>query len=431
MSLFKKKNKERVCVIGLDGVPFSLMEDLGQKGVMPAFAQLTKTGTLHKMKASLPEISAVSWTDFMTGANPGAHGIFGFTDLKDNSYDMKFPNFSNVRKETFWDTLGQRNKRNIVINQPSTYPARPIPGILISGFVALELSKAVFPPYLEKPLTRMEYKIDIDTQKSRKNHDFLWEELDTTLSGRQRAFDHFWKEDWDYFELVITGTDRLHHFLWSAYQDKNHVYHKTFLDYYRKIDRFIDHIVTSFRDINGTEKGLYFMSDHGFIGIKQEVFLNAWLEQEGFLEFESSSPNSLGEITPSTKAFAMDPNRIYINTKNRFPKGNVSIQEKKEIKSEIAAKLEKLEYQGEKIVRQVFDTGEIYSGPYSMLGPDLIVLSEYGFDMKGSVKKKEIFSRSDLEGMHTWDDAFFWSNNDVQEDLCISDLASIILSHFI
>ena len=82
MSLFKKKKKERVCVIGLDGVPFSLMEDLGQKGVMPAFAQLIKTGTLHKMKASLPEISAVSWTDFMTGANPGAHGIFGFTDLK-------------------------------------------------------------------------------------------------------------------------------------------------------------------------------------------------------------------------------------------------------------------------------------------------------------------------------------------------------------
>jgi predicted AlkP superfamily phosphohydrolase/phosphomutase len=174
MSLFKKKKKERVCVIGLDGVPFSLIEDFSQKGVMPTFSQLLKTGTLHRMKASLPEISAVSWTDFMTGTNSGSHGIFGFTDLKDNSYDLKFPNFSTVRKETIWDTLGLQKKRSIVINQPSTYPARPIPGVLISGFVALELSKAVSPPHILKSLNQMEYKIDIDTQKSRQNHDFLW-----------------------------------------------------------------------------------------------------------------------------------------------------------------------------------------------------------------------------------------------------------------
>lgn len=430
MSLFKKKKKERVCVIGVDGVPISLIEDLGSRGVMPAFSQLAKSGKLHRMKASLPEISAVSWTDFMTGTNSGTHGIFGFTDLKDNSYDMRFPNFSDVKKETFWDTLGQLNKKSIVINQPSTYPARPIPGVLISGFVALELSKAVSPPHLEQSLTRMKYKIDIDTQKSRKNHDFLWEELDATLVGRERAFDLFWKEDWDYFELVITGTDRLHHFLWNAYQDKNHIYHQTFLDYYRKIDRFFDRIINAYQDINGNEKGLYFMSDHGFTGIKQEVFLNAWMENEGYLGFESPSPNSLGEISSSTKAFAMDPNRIYINTKNRFPKGSVSLQEKKEIKSEIAAKLQNLEHKGQKIVRRVFDAEEIYSGPFRLLGPDLIVLSEYGFDMKGSVKKKDVFGRSVLEGMHTWDDAFFWSAQQESSDLAISDLASIILSRF-
>jgi len=430
MKLFKKREKERVCIIGLDGVPFSLIEDLCQRGVMPALGELIRTGRLQKMKASLPEISAVSWTDFMTGANSGSHGIFGFTDLKDNSYDMRFPNFSNVRKETFWDTLGQRKKKCIIINQPSTYPARPIPGVLISGFVALDLSKAVFPAHLEKPLTRMDYKIDIDTQKSRNNHDILWEELDRTLTGRQRAFDYFWKEDWDYFELVITGTDRLHHFLWTAYRDQNHVYHKTFLEYYRKIDNFIGHIITSFKDLQGTEEGLHFMSDHGFTGIEEEVFLNAWLENEGYLSFESPSPNSLAEISPSTKAFAMDPNRIYIHTKNRFPKGSVSLQEKKEIKSQIASELETLEYQGKKIVRKVFDSDEIYSGPYSRLGPDLIVLSEPGFDMKGSVKKKEIFSRSDLQGMHTWDDAFFWSAQDLKKDLRISDLAPYILSQF-
>ena len=78
MSLFKKTKKTKACVIGLDGVPFSLIKDLTQKGVMPAFAQLIERGCLHKMKASLPEISSVSWTDFMIGTNSGTHGIFGF-----------------------------------------------------------------------------------------------------------------------------------------------------------------------------------------------------------------------------------------------------------------------------------------------------------------------------------------------------------------
>jgi predicted AlkP superfamily phosphohydrolase/phosphomutase len=93
-------------------------------------------------------------------------------------------------------------------------------------------------------------------------------------------------------------------------------------------------------------------------------------------------------------------------------------------------KLPSIEYNGKKVVRRVFDTQEIYSGPCIDAGPDLIVLSEYGFDMKGSVKKKEIFGRSVLQGMHTWDNAFFWASQECGADLSISDLAKIILEQF-
>jgi len=77
MALFKKKKKKRVCVIGLDGVPYSLLLDLAQKGNMPTVTQLLDSGHLHRMKASLPEISAVSWTDFMTGTNSELTGFLG------------------------------------------------------------------------------------------------------------------------------------------------------------------------------------------------------------------------------------------------------------------------------------------------------------------------------------------------------------------
>ncbi len=428
MSLFKKTKINKACVIGLDGVPYSLIKDLTQRGIMPAFAQLIEKGSFLRMKASLPEISSVSWTDFMTGTNSGEHGIFGFTDLKENSYDLKFPNFFDMKKAPFWDTLGRNKKRSIIINQPSTYPARPINGVLISGFVALELSKAVFPQTLEDTLQQMDYHIDIDTLKSREDQNFLWAELSKTLAGREKAFDYFWKEDWDFFEVVITGTDRLHHFLWDAYAEKNHVYHQKFLDYYKQIDQFLEKAIHSFESLNGNLDGLFLLSDHGFTGIKQEVYLNAWLEKEGYLVFQTQTPESLKDIDPSSRAFALDPSRIYLHDEDKFPNGCLNANDKESLKIEIAAKLEKLEHMGEKVIRTVFDAKDIYSGPLSSKGPDLIVLSEYGFDMKGSVKKKDIFGRSNLQGMHTWDDAFFWSNDQKDSVLSISDIAPIILS---
>jgi predicted AlkP superfamily phosphohydrolase/phosphomutase len=430
MALFKKKKGIRVCVIGLDGVPYSLLLELARKGVMPSMARLIDSGYLHKLKASLPEISAVSWTDFMTGANSGTHGIFGFTDFKTDSYEIRFPNFLDVKKETFWDILGEQDKRCIIINQPSTYPARKINGILISGFVAIELAKAVFPLSHKAALEHMGYQIDIDTLKARENPGFLWQELHKTLAGREKALNCFWEEDWDYFEFVLTGTDRLHHFLWNACEDEKNLYHQDFLGYYCQIDRVINKISSSFRKMTGGEEGLYVLSDHGFCKIEQEVYLNAWLEREGYLQFNTSAPKGLEEISPGSVAFVLDPNRIYLNLKKRFPKGTVADSDRKSLKEEISQRLENLEYEGKKVVRKVFDAKDVYSGPYVSEGPDLIVLSEPGFDLKGSVKKKEIFGRTNLQGMHTWEDAFFWANRQCGEDLAISDLAKIIMQNY-
>jgi predicted AlkP superfamily phosphohydrolase/phosphomutase len=431
MSIFKKKKQNRVCVIGLDGVPFGLLLDLAKKGIMSATGRIIDSGRLHKMKASLPEISSVSWTNFMTGTNPGTHGIFGFTDLKTGSYDIRFPNFLDVKVPAFWDSLGEKGYKSIIINQPSTYPARKINGVLISGFVAVELAKAVYPFSYKVDLEQMGYQIDIDTLKSRENPGFLWQELIKTLMGRQKALNFFWEEEWDYFEFVITGTDRLHHFLWNAYPDPNHPHHENFLEYYRQIDRLINKIYTTFRKNSGDEENLFLMSDHGFTGIIQEVYINAWLEKEKLLKFTNSQPKGLEDISPKTVAFALDPSRIYLNYKDRFPQGSIRAGEAKALKEEITRKLEKLEYEGKKVVRKVFNARDIYSGPLTSKGPDLVVLSEPGFDLKGSVKKKDIFGRTPgLQGMHTWDDAFFLAKNDYGSDFSISDIAKIIMDRF-
>ncbi len=430
MAVLKRKKTNRACVIGLDGVPYGMIVELARRGVMSTMARLMDIGKIHRMKASLPEISSVSWTDFMTGMNAGGHGIFGFTDFKPKSYGVRYPNFLDVKAPTIWDKLGSKGKKSIVINQPSTYPARKVDGVLISGFVALELAKAVWPMSYRAALEQMGYQIDIDILKCRESPEVLWQELSKTMAGGQKALNYFWEESWDYFEFVVTGTDRLHHFLWRAYEDPSHPSHQNFLDFYRHIDRLIGKIVAAYHKLTNTYAGFYILSDHGFTAIEQEVYLNAWLEKNGYLRFIKPEPESLEDIHGRSRAFALDPNRIYINFRNRFPKGSVERSARKALREEIAAKLAKLEYQGRRVVRQIFFGESIYSGPHAAKGPDLIVVGEPGFDMKGSVRKKDVFGRTALQGMHTWDDAFFWATEDLGEDLKISDVAPVILKNF-
>ena len=430
MAAPQRRKTNRACVIGLDGVPYGMVVELARRGVMSTMARLMDIGRIHRMKASLPEISSVSWTDFMTGTNSGTHGIFGFTDFKPKSYAVRYPNFLDVKAPTIWERLGAKGKKSVVINQPSTYPARRIEGVLISGFVALELAKAVWPMSYRAVLEQMGYQIDVDILKCRESPEVLWQELAKTMAGGQKALNFLWEEGWDYFEYVVTGTDRLHHFLWRAYEDPSHPSHQSFLDFYRQIDRLIGKIVAAYHKLTGTYAGFYIMSDHGFTGIEQEVYLNAWLEKNGYLKFIKAEPESLEDIHGRSRAFALDPNRIYLNYRNKFPKGSVDRTARRSLKEDIAAKLGKLEYQGRRVVREVVMAERIYSGPQTGKGPDLIVVGEPGFDMKGSVRKKDVFGRSGLQGMHTWDDAFFWASEDLGEDLKIADVAPVILKNY-
>src|SRR4029077_16317755 len=112
-------------------------------------------GTMAPMRSSIPTISSVSWTGFMTGRNPGKHGIYGFTHVKPGTLTMFFPNFGNVRSDTLWDVAGRAGKRALVLNIPNTYPARALAAPLVAGFGAVNLERAVSPATL-LPLLREE-----------------------------------------------------------------------------------------------------------------------------------------------------------------------------------------------------------------------------------------------------------------------------------
>ena len=426
-----KGPKKRSVVVGLDGVPFTLLRDLQTNEHIPNMKAIFDTGYFGQTSVCIPEISSVSWSSFMTGTQPGEHGVFGFMDFQPGTYKMYFPNFTHLKASTIWDDLKAEEKRTVVINMPATYPARPINGALISGFVAIDINKAVYPVSLIPHLKDLDYRIDVDTMKAREDYDFLFQDLYATLEGRKRAADFLWDDtDWDLFIIVITGTDRLMHFLWEAYGDETHAYHDAFIDYYKAVDRLVGHIYDRFRALEVPQTGdnkFYMLSDHGFTGVETEVYINRWLQEQGYLKYSKDNPETVMDIGQGSSAFGMDPSRIYINLKDKYPLGTVDAADYEKIRDEIKAGLEELRYNQSSVIQQVYKKEDLYEGPFLEQAPDLVALSNHGFDLKGKVKADGVFGHSNLVGMHTQDDAFYFAS-DQSPCRSIFDAKDIILN---
>jgi predicted AlkP superfamily phosphohydrolase/phosphomutase len=421
------KNKKRFLLIGLDGVPYTLIKRLAKKGVIPSIAKLIGRGEdyFKQMDVSIPEISSVSWASFMTGTNPARHGIYGFTDLKPDSYGICFPGYPDLKEDTIWDKLGKKGKKSVVLNLPGTYPAREHNGIMVSGFVAIDLKRAVYPQTLYEKLKAMDYRIDVDTAKAM-DKDYFYDDLFQTLTVRDKVFSELWKEECDLFVAVITDTDRLQHFEWDAIEDESHPRHPKTIEFYTKVDKSVNELL----EFLGDDGDFMIMSDHGFCAIEEEVYLNRILKENGFLDWEKDPPESMGSLSSNTKAFAMDPSRIYIHTKDRFPKGKVTAGDYEKTRRELKDFFLELTRNGKKVIKEVFFKEEIYDGPFIDKAPDMVLLSNYGFDLKGNIKSPVQFGKTHFSGMHTRDDAFLISNKKiVKARPHIEDISGLIIEN--
>ncbi len=427
-SRFKSKPaKRRAIMIGLDGTPCSLIKRLAADGTMPNTAKLLTGGALKTMVTTIPEISSVAWSSFMTGTNPGKHGVYGFLDLKPQSYKVYFPNSTHVKGDTLWDVLARADKRSVVVNVPSTYPAREINGVLISGFVAIQLERATWPPSLLPRLKEVGYQIDVDARKKKESDEALMADVFHTLERREIILMELLEsEDWDLFIGVITETDRLQHFFWEAIEDASHPFHARFREFYTRVDSVIGRIANA----TGENDTLFLMSDHGFAPLTKQVYLNHWLSERGYLNWSKPAPESLEDIAAGTRAFVMDPARVYINVKGKYPLGCVEPSDYRAVRDELKREMAAIEVDGLRIIDRVFEKEEIFTGPLLDQAPDLCLLPIKGYDLKGAVNKTVIADRDVFTGMHTRDDALFWiGSSAVREgDATIYDVAPTILA---
>lgn len=420
----------RIVVIGLDGSPYTLIKTYMEKGIMPNIKRITERGSFNQMDTVLPEISAAAWSSFMTGKNPAKTGIFGFFDMMPGTYSNIFTNFLHLKQPPVWNIIHKEmRKPSVIINMPSTFPAKPMNGVLISGFVAPDINKAVFPESLLPMLKEMRYKIDLDVNKIKDSLDLLMSEAYETLDLRIRMLDILWgKLDWQLFACVITGTDRLQHFIMNAFENPDHPMNKQFEEYYRRVDFFIGTVYDRLRD----DDILILLSDHGFEIVKYEVYLNVLLRKKGWLEDIGFERKCFEKITEKTKVFNLDPARIYINRKPRYPMGHeMTDEEYNSLLNEVKAELDNLKSpEGAKVIKDIYTKEQLYNGKFLQYAPDLVLVPNEGYSFKGATKPDEVFSMPNRHyGTHNAHDAFLACNFPMimSSKPCIMDITPSIL----
>ena len=415
----------RVIIIGLDGVPFGMIKDFADNGVMPNTARLIEDGIFKQSCSTIPEISSVAWSSMITGKNPAQHGIFGFTDLHDGTYDLKFPNYRDLKAKPFWE---EWPGKSVIINVPATYPVRPMDGAHISGFVSVDINKSVYPQELIAQLERMDYRLDVDSRLAHSSMDSFMADLDKTLDARIRSYRYLWDNtQWQTFMLVFTGTDRLMHFLFEAYEDKIHKYHNCFVDHFRKIDTAIGEIAQQASD----NDLIVMLSDHGFEKLDKDVYIAHFLKEKGFMKFKGPDETDLKFLSSETKAFVMDPARIYLNYQGKYPAGSVSPQQASGILDELTQAFSALCIDGKKVIRDIYRKEEIFQGVYMEQAPDLVLVANEGFNLKAALRCPGLAANGIFTGKHTQDSAFVLFNGMQKPELvpavpCVSDIRGII-----
>lgn len=408
MRFFRSAPKDRrLFILGLDGSPLPLLRQLAARGDLPHLARLFEEGGAVEMNSSLPDVSAVAWTSINTGKNPGKHGIYGFVDRKPGTNDIEVMTAAHTRAKTIWEIVSDAGRRAIAMNVPLSYPPQRINGIVVSDFLAPSLAKAVYPTAVLSDLQSMGYRIDTDPYVARRSLDDFLDDFRITAEKRALAVETFMdREEWKLFMVVFMETDRLHHFMYQYMEENDPTYGPRFIEAYRLIDRLVGRIV----DRLTPDDDLIVLSDHGFTTLRKELYLNVWLEQEGYLSFQPGQERGLASMEPSSRAFSLDPGRIYVNLAGREPRGSVSAEEMPALVDELTLKLRELRDPdtGEIAFRLVEPGSRLYDGPEMGRAPDILVMGVDGIDVKGTFDADTLTGRGPLVGMHKYDNATFY-----------------------
>jgi predicted AlkP superfamily phosphohydrolase/phosphomutase len=427
----------RVFIIGWDGATFDLIKPWVSEGKLPKIAEVLENGAHGELRSTLPPMTFPAWSSFMTGKNPGKHGIFDFTRQRPGTYDLEFVNGGERKAPSFWKLLSDAGRRVISISVPCTYPPEPVRGIILSGFDAAGLggssakldARGMYPPAMYNELDAAVGGHPIGSfpiaEINQGRPDLALQKI-LDVIGRKAATAKYLiqKYDWDCAMILFGESDGSGHHFWKYCDPASPLFtasspgvRDAILRVYQELDRQLGEL----RQLLPADTTLLMMSDHGFGGVSNSVlYPNCWLREEGLLKFRggvsrwisrlldtakhravSTLPNKLQQILSRyaraqiggieakvrygiidwehTRAY-FEENPYYpslrINVRGRQPQGTVEPgAEYEKLRTNLIERLEDWRHPdtGERIVEAAYRREEVYSGPCLDEAPDIVV----------------------------------------------------------
>ncbi len=438
----------RVLVFGIDSADWRIIRPLIDAGKLPTIARLVREGASGDLASTIHPHSPTAWSSFLTGMNPGGHGIFDFMQRKNGSYDFEVVSTKTRGGKAVWQILSERGIGCGVVNVPMTYPPEKVAGYFISGTFSSEpLGNFTWPRTLLDDIKRElghGYKVDLSYRElagpdGEPTDEVLARFLDRLIeieSERTAAEIYAIRRFSPRFVVhVYTATDRAQHTFWQYMDpersdyDPSHPFRtaveRTYIDADAQLARLLDAM--------GSETTVMLMSDHGGGPLRRALLLNNWLAREGYLTVDQ--PPAFGKAALKRRVFfvvktvartlmpravrerlkekydvggqttikymqtALDWSRtrafsegtfgnIRLNVRGREPLGTVEPgTEYDALRAEIRRKLESLvdPGTGAPAVERTYAREELYRGAQIERAPDIIAALRDGYQMVGDV----------------------------------------------
>ena len=151
-------------VLGVDGLDPVILDRLMEQGELPHFAALVAEGSYARLGTSNPPQSPVAWSNFVTGRDPGGHGIYDFVHRDPASYQpissatppvedpgkaleffgwvipLSSPEVRNNRSGTpWWDRLVAAGVDTEVYRVPGNYPVPESDAKVLAGMGTVDM----------------------------------------------------------------------------------------------------------------------------------------------------------------------------------------------------------------------------------------------------------------------------------------------------
>jgi predicted AlkP superfamily phosphohydrolase/phosphomutase len=418
----------KALIIGIDGATFDLIRPWARQGDLPNLARMMSQGVSADLESTLPPVTSPAWPTFMTGCNPGKHGVFDFIQPAGADYDLV--NASKIRQPTLWQRLSQAGYRVGVLNVPVTYPPQPLNGFMVSGILSPKGGDICYPKDLIARYRHDlgEYRVAPNIQyKPGNEKEYIEDIYDLIRAQGDWALRLMRHERWDVMMIHFIALDIMMHALWR-FMDHDHPrfepspFEHAIRDGYKMVDNYIGQMLAQ----TGPTTSVFVMSDHGFGQLRKIVNLNNFLMDRGLLQLKRDPLTKVkawafrNGVTPArvyrmietiglqnlatrvskdarnkvvarflsfdsidwsqTVAYSMGHvGQIYLNVAGREPHGIVTEATYHATRQRVIDALQELtDDEGRSIVTDIIVRDDTYHGVYAAQGPDIhVVLDDY------------------------------------------------------